>query len=111
MYTVTAADLQTIRDLAKAIPPVTRTVPRELTGTQLLELGITELDGQPVMEQLTYTVPVIMEANLVEVITRLVRQEGMDQVHAVVQQLRTGRPMLTVMGTVMFSRTGTSIAA
>lgn len=111
MYTITAADMQTIRALAKAIPPVTRTVPRELTGAQLLELGIVELNGQPILEQLTYTVPVLVEANLVEVITRIVRQEGMDEVQAIVEQLRTGRPMLTVMGTVMFSRTGTSIAA
>lgn len=106
MYTLTKQDIETIRELAKAIPPVTRTVQRQLTGAQLMELGYTELNGLPIMEQLTYEVPVLLEANMVEVITRIVRQEGMDRVQAIVDQLRTGRPMLTCMGTVMFSRTG-----
>lgn len=111
MYKLTPQDIDTIRELAKAIPPVTRTVQRELTGAQLLELGYGEVNGQPIMEQLMYRMPVLQEANLVEVITRIVRQEGMDQVQAIVQQLRTGRPMITCMGTVMFSRTGDRAAA
>lgn len=104
MYTITPQDMEAIRELAASIPPVQRTVLRDIPGHQLLELGITAMDGDPVLSGLVYRVPVIVQANLITAISNAVRREGPGAMREVVDRLRSGRPMLTTMGTLMYNR-------
>jgi hypothetical protein len=105
MYKPTPQDIETIKQLAKAIPPVVKHVKRDMLGSVLLEMGYTHWNHKPIDPIEVYAVDTLLTANLVKVITRIVEAEGMEVVNDVVDQLRTGRPMVTSMGTVMFSRT------
>jgi hypothetical protein len=103
MYKPTPQDIETIKLLAQALPPVQRHVSRKLLGSALQDLGYVSWNHKPIVPTQIYEVNTILCANLVQVIIRIVEREGMDVVNDVVNQLRTGRPMITSMGTVMFT--------
>lgn len=77
--------LTTITQLAQRMPKYYQQTTRTLTGTELLNMGFTDWQGQPVKEDGSYRIPVRVQSNNVRSLTRLYRTKGMDAVIAKVE--------------------------
>lgn len=103
MHKLTSADLATIQQLAKALPAVSAPVTRQLTGQQLIDMGITTHNGAPVDPLCSYTMTITKMVNMVKVLQDYARQHGAHNIHMVVEHLQHGRPVVTKYGAIQLN--------
>jgi hypothetical protein len=79
MHHLSNHDIARIQWAARQLPRVQRKQLRSYTGSQLIEMGITHHNGQPVEATGIYQVETIREVNLAALIIAKCREQGMDE--------------------------------
>lgn len=76
--------MQRLTALAATMPEPAQQCTRKLTGKQLIDMGFTAWEGEEVVLDRIYEVPVRVQTNIVRHLTRLYRKKGMDAVNTFV---------------------------